>query len=343
MVEILVLDEGFRRIGAIAAFQSLIWTERYYDMGRFELHCDGRFCALLLRGAYIFRKDKRPAGIIETKQIKADGGVMVAGRFLEAVLEQRVIDRGGCYSGAAAEVAARIVADYCLGGERRIPLLRMGDLSYSGAAVSAMPMGKTVGAALRDILTEQEAAFRIVPDIGAAEMVLEIYRGKDRTNRQTEHSWCIFSPSYYNVLARVFETSCDRKNFAYVAAGDEANPLVVTVDKTEGAARRELYVKSSARQEEGMSAAAFRQALYDEGAARLEEYNISDRVECRVDVANAAFFELGDRCAFQDADIGVYAEGRVTEITESIEKGAPETSIVLGKEQLGLVRWVQRG
>ena len=45
-----------------------------------------------------------------------------------------------------------------------------------------------------------------------------MWKGKDRTDDQTENSWAIFSDSFYNVKNAVYDRDeSEYKNFAYVA------------------------------------------------------------------------------------------------------------------------------
>lgn len=69
-----------------------------------------------------------------------------------------------------------------------------------------------------------------------------------------------------------------------------------------------------------------------------------ERAECVVDMRNMGnmVFELGDVCTYVNAEIGVFARARITEITEAIENSEVSVSVALGKEQMGLLGSVKR-
>lgn len=340
-VELLILNKDFERIKVIKDFTSLQWTERYFSPGDFELHCGIRHMDELMNGAYVYRKDKKSLACIEHKRVVSDEyDVILKGRFAESILENRVINTTTAYSGNTEDVCRDIVADFCLTGDRSIPKLTLGIYNGLGTTVISQHTGRTVLDALTSILTEQEMSYRINFDANTSILSFEVYQGLDRTQSQSVNDWCVFSSDFYNVIKETYETINDLKNFAYVIGGDER---VITVDRTAGGERRELWVDAKDINTRDFSETEYLQALRDRGNEKLAEYNITDFVECEIGISSTTAFQIGDKCTYKQPNIGIIAEGRITEIYEVIENSNISTSITLGKEQLTIVQKIKRG
>ena len=93
-MDLMILDASFAPLGVVDAFFSLQWTRRYYEVGSFELHTDMAWYALLRQGRYVYRSDAAEVGVIEGlayTQSETEEELTVSGRFLECLLERRVI------------------------------------------------------------------------------------------------------------------------------------------------------------------------------------------------------------------------------------------------------------
>ena len=122
----------------------------------------------------------------------------------------------------------------------------MGNLAGLGSSTTLQNTGDEVGTKLYEFLKTQELSQRLVFDYLENTLTYEVWQGKDRTDRQTENSWAIFSDSFYNVKNAVYDRDeSDCNNVAYVAGEGEGAARVITkVDIRTSAEeeRRELYV-----------------------------------------------------------------------------------------------------
>lgn len=96
-MDIYVLDGNLQKIGIVQGFKSLIWVERYSDIGDCELYLPASTEALnLLRiGRYLFRSDIQHICIIKkiTVSTNAEEGnfLIVEGQDAKSLLYQRII------------------------------------------------------------------------------------------------------------------------------------------------------------------------------------------------------------------------------------------------------------
>jgi len=187
-----------------------------------------------------------------------------------------------------------------------------------------------------------------------------VWKGKDRTDDQTENSWAIFSDSFYNVKNAVYDRDeSEYKNFAYVAGeGEGSARVIVEVDLRSSAdeERRELYVdardlqstyQDDAGNEHTYTADQYRALLRQRGLEKLAEYQKIETVNSDVDPnANLTYgvdFDLGDLCTYRYADVGIETTKRITEIQEVYEGSKQTLSVVFGNDQMtSITKIIQR-
>ncbi len=344
-IEIIVIDKNFKRIKAIKSFSSLQWRERYFGCGEFELHCDKRFLEPLFEGEYIFRKNKNYMGIIEYRLFdNIENKVVVKGRFLESILEDRILRSQETYSGKAEDICRSLVNDFCI-NSNPIANLVLGNYNGLGSEMQIQNYGRNIYEVITDILNQQELSFRIKYDLTSKNLAFEVFQGLDRTKNQHQNGWCVFSSSFFNLLDEKYESSNYIKNFAYVIGKDKNDrDYVVSVDNSNGDKIREIQIDAGdIKWNSNLSEAQFAKCLHDRGLEKLAEYNIAETVECDIDVYKTSKFELGDKCTYVQKEIDLIAEGRVTEILEVIEANGVKTRVTLGKEQLSVVQKMKRG
>lgn len=92
-----VYNTNFELVGAIDTYKSLIWTERYFTYGDFELQIPlpSNKLSILKNDYYIMRKGIKEAMIIENIEIKSNATqedvIVVKGRSLLSLMDRRVI------------------------------------------------------------------------------------------------------------------------------------------------------------------------------------------------------------------------------------------------------------
>lgn len=362
VTELYVLDEAYQILDLIDGFLSLIWNKKYYGVGDFELHCGTEHAALLQTGSYIARKDDPETGIIEELTFSADAStgksVVVKGRFLKAMLENRVIDTVQNFSNIpAGDVLCRLVDTFCIrpaDADRKITKLSLEADAGIGNQITTQITGKSLLDAMDSICEEQEISCNILYDFLEDRLIFSVWQGVDRTQEQAENAFAVFSEEFDNVASATYNKRYPYRNFAYVAgAGEGQARIVETVDiRDAGEARRELYVdaRDLQRQDENgnvLSEAAYRQALRQRGLEKLKDYQVTETVDSQVD-SNSGFlygqdYALGDLVTFVDQNMGVLVEQRITEICEYIEAGERRIDLVFGQSKLSILEKVKKG
>lgn len=187
-----------------------------------------------------------------------------------------------------------------------------------------------------------------------------LYKGKDLTAKNGEgNTPCIFSRDFDNVNEQEYTASLENcGNFIYVqgAADDSGSQPVATVDG-EGASGLELTeifcdaTDIARKYQDGetevtLPLAAYLQMLRTRGAAELENYgkiiNFVSTINTNSNLKFKRDFDLGDRVTCKETKWGIQIDARITEVTETYQKGAEEIEATFGDSLPTLVDQIRK-
>lgn len=354
MTEVYFLDASLARCcGPMEELRSLVWSERYDACGTFSMELPLTASAAAAEAVFAEVVGQKSLGRVEKLSCDEEKGTLtVGGRMAESLLGDRIILRGTRAQGTLAAALADVLGQNAVGedaGERAIPHLTLGTFSGledgDGDPLTADLRcgGEALDEWLREVLADVGASYRICLNAAGDALVLEVYRGLDRTQAQEENSFAVFSTSFAS-LGNITYTAdaSEYKNFAFVAGEGEGEDRVeVTVDLRADPDEplRELFVDARDLRSTGedgetvMTAAAYRRLLEARGRERLAEHGQVRRVEGMTAVVptgegtGEAFgcmragvdFALGDLCDVVCERLGMVLSERVTELTTVIE------------------------
>lgn len=352
-MELILLDSAFAPTCFPDAFDSLIWDRRYYETGRFELHLPGELFSVLQRSAYLYGKDFMETGIIEDLGFTQEAGgekCYAKGRFLDALLEQRVITGSGSLRGSAESVMQDFVSLYAISGRHAIPNLYLRSTCGGTSNIEVQAVGESLLERLYQIAQSQEISIRMQYSHVEAALYFDIWRGVDRTAGQSENPRAIFSDAFENVTTSSYTCSrSDYKNFAYVVGENASGAQVVAqVDHAGREERREVWIEAKdIKQEEGMTASQYSAALKQRGEEKLAEYVVAESVDAKVNtVGNLVYgadYDLGDKCTYRNDRLGVSCDLRITGVTETYENNTRTVEITFGSEEKTILKKIKRG
>jgi hypothetical protein len=272
-VELYTLDPLLRRENVIDRFESCIWTERYKDLGDFELtiYSTRASRTLLKTGTKLAMNESYRVMTVETVENKEDSEgrrvLIVKGRSVEEIMDSRVAmnvlddlttNPKWIITNPPATVARKIFHDICVTG-----ILNVGDQIPFIVEGSIMPTSTipepidpitveieptSVYTAIKNICDVWNLGFRILRNFDMSQLYFDIYTGSDRTSAQTTLPAVIFTPELDNLQSTTELTSISLlKNVAYVfspAGFEEVYALDVDPESV-GFERRVLAVNAS--------------------------------------------------------------------------------------------------
>ena len=116
-MDIYVLDTNFNTIGIIDDYVSLVWNERYYQPGDFELNVPISSLGIpyLAMDNYLYIEKSKKMMIIETYEPNTDyedGNVIkYSGRSLESILDRRIVWQQTVISGNFQNAIKKLIND----------------------------------------------------------------------------------------------------------------------------------------------------------------------------------------------------------------------------------------
>lgn len=187
-----------------------------------------------------------------------------------------------------------------------------------------------------------------------------LYKGKDLTAENSEgNTPCIFSREFDNVNEQEYTASIENGgNYIYVqgAADDSGSQPLVTVDN-EGATGLELEEVfcdatdiarkyQSGETEITIPLATYLLMLKTRGAAELESYgktiNFVSTINTNSNLKFKTDFDIGDRITCKENKWGIQIDARITEVTETYQKGAEEIEATFGDSLPTLVDKIRK-
>ena len=187
-----------------------------------------------------------------------------------------------------------------------------------------------------------------------------LYKGNDLTATNTEgNTPCIFSRDFDNVNEQEYTASIENcGNFIYVqgAADDDSSQPVTTVDG-EGATGLDLVevfcdaTDIARKYQQGETEVTIPLNTYiamlkTRGGAELENYgkniNFVSTINTNSNLKFKADFDLGDRITCKETKWGIQIDARITEVTETYQKGEETIEATFGDSLPTLVDQIRK-
>ena len=354
-LEILFLDSELNNASSpIDDYYSLIWTDKYYTYGAYQLYLSSKHYNTAKNAEYMYNSETGAAGIIESRGYKNIDRLetIVKGAPLEKLLYDRCIEIDEIISGNLETEIYNIVTKYALTGVRKIPHLRLKMYAgYTETIEAQIPAGKNLGEWLHEVLKTFEMSYRIDIDYYNNDFVFEIYKGLDRTQEQSVNSWAIFSTTYDNLYSVEKETDdSEYKNYFYIrgAADSLGEQITEELDlRLPDEARREMFVTAQhikRNDDEGdeIPENTYRQMLLQYGRETAGEYRKANPIIASLDPNTLMDYKLGDKCDIEITDIGESLSARLTELTYIHEGGTIKIEPVFGEARLSIKKYIKR-
>lgn len=272
-MEVYILDSLLRREEVVDKFESLIWTERYAEIGDFDLTIQSTRASRMqfTAGTRLAVNTSYRVMTVETVENTTDSEgkklLKVKGRSLEALLEDRVaknshadltVEPVWVLGGTPGDIARKIFDEICRLGrlslDDRIPFIQTGTIfpastiPESGTPITVELPPVTVLKAIKDLCDLYDLGFRLVRNFDMSQLYFDIYSGHERTTRQRVFNPVVFSVNHETLQSSTeLESIENTKNVAYVYS--EAGSLTVYGENVpidvDGFDRRVLLVEAT--------------------------------------------------------------------------------------------------
>ena len=311
------------------------WTRKYYEVGTFSIQIP--YDQYIDDMVYIYSKDKDELGVIDNVRYSISNGlksVQLSGVFLEKELDDKVVVPNFNGNGILEDEVIRMVNQY----KSDIPLLADAESQGRGNNVEFVATENGIATELYKILQNEEYSFRVAYDYESNSKAFSIWKGKDRTQNQTENNPILFSTAFKNLINPDVVLQKNLKNYAIVKGSFDGADVTAIVDLSNGEYQKQIVIDGSSVESEGLTK--------DEYIEKLKMFGESELLNQYVDVENIAFdvdnesyeykvdYDLGDKCTVIVEDIGLVLEGRIISIYEVYKDNRRELSVEFGNKKI---------
>lgn len=251
MGELYVLNKDLETVGIVDTYTSLIWVNRYNEVGDCEVYVEAtpEILALLQEDYYLMRENDDM--ICQIKRIELDTNaetgnyLIVSGYDVKRFLDQRII-WGTMTCNGNVEAFIREMVEQSLGdpdiADRQLQTEGGNRLLYNGTAagfteVTSEQMSyRNVGEKVREFCEQYKWGYKVTRENGA--FYFHLYKGTDRT------ATVIFSDDFENLDTTTYTKDCTNLgNVALVAGEGEGAERARSVSgEASGLDRYEIYV-----------------------------------------------------------------------------------------------------
>lgn len=347
-LEIRVYSADMLFQGLIENESSFQWTRKYFEPGKFELHCPitDNNKELLRRGNLVWKRGAVEAGVIESLTYHEDASkseITASGRFLSSYMSRRLIRPFYHIENGLVETAIREIYS----NAAAIPLVELGPVQGYPEKVTFQATYKNLLTYVEKLAKYSDTGFRFRPDFVNKKITFELYRGTDHTVGQSTNQRIVFSDWYGNLAkTEYFENDQTYKNVCYVGGqGEGTARTIVTAgnDSLVGLDRREVFLSASDIQTENLTDDQYKAALIQRGADELKKDNLAVSVSSEVDPSGnfkyGSDYDLGDIVTVRKDSFGVSKDLRITEINEIYENGIYKITPTFGSPLPDSIDW----
>lgn len=337
-MEIIFLDEDFEELYVLDTFKSLIWTERFWKTGDFDLSC-GPTSEILnaLANTEYFRLGDIPVATgyrmrKETVSIKSDPEegdlLIVQGRDLSSILDQRVIWNPTIISGNLQTGIIGLINDALITAtdtNRRITnfdYIVSTDPLITALVTDTQFQGESLLSAIEELCMADSIGFRTFWNATSQKFQFKLLAGVDRSYTQTTNPTVAFTTSLENLLnANYIESGIPERNVCLIVGEQGVGNIrtAVSVGTASGLARKECYVEANINRNTPageMTQEEYEDALLGKGWEELGKRPYLIAFDGEVDTTMYSYgdaFSLGDIIQIAD-DYGHSGRSRAVEV-----------------------------
>lgn len=234
--------------------------------------------------------------------------------------------------------------------------------NFGGTAVSYSNDAFTsLGTEVKALAQSGKLGYDILVNERRRQYGFYLYKGTDRTVGNTAGlKPCIFSSEFDNINSRSYEYSSENyKNFMYLIGkktDEETTEPVVTRDGegATGLSLEEVAQESDinrtytddAGEQQTITLATYKNMLSSQSITELAGYDVNVNFDSAINItANLRYksdFDIGDRVTCQERDWGIRLDARITEVSETWQKGTHTTEVVFGESTPTLIEKIRK-
>lgn len=300
-MDIYILDEKLNTVANYDFYKSIIWSNRYYKTGDFEMIIPlvkdvkdkiKQDCYIYRDRDYKNRIVERPK-IIEKVELIENAGensLLVSGRDVTALLERRIIYPTEVLNGNYETCILNLITNHAISPQdpkRIIDTFEIENTELITDTIDAQVTGDTLLKYIEEVSTDYKIGFRTDFSKDRKKFIFKIFKG---VNRFESDSVVISRKNNNLVKYDYINDKQNYKNMAIVAGSGEGSErkVVRLNDDLMGLNRRELFVdakdlSTTTSEGETIPESEYMEQLRQRGSEKLSENKIDITNSCEID------------------------------------------------------------
>lgn len=264
-MEIMLLDDNFNEVFVLDSFKSLIWTDRYWEAGDFEITTapTPQILNALINSSYLYLAESPHHMMLEDFNIHSDiedgDKLLITGRSIEAILDFRIVWNAIAMSGNLQTEIQRLLNDNVISPSDSLRDISgfifntSSDTAITSLTVDTQFVGDSVYDVIAKLCKTNGIGFQVLRDIPNNQWDFLLYAGKDRSYSQSINEYVAFTSNLDNLInADYIESSRPLRTVCLVTGSQGVgNQRTTSTVFASGAssfsdlARRELYYEAN--------------------------------------------------------------------------------------------------
>lgn len=342
----IILNKELEQVAEITTFSSINWEEEYLSQtgGDFEIVLPASTYSNLgiEDGFFIYKTDSLKFGIVNyveytdnfTENEEIEQLITLKGEMGESILKRRVLSFQLNKSGTLDDLVSSVIYTHFTNPKdtnRQINLEYVRNNSFSNY-VSKCITGCTVAELMESLCSLCDCSYRVLLDLNNKKFLMKLIKGEDKSSN------VVFCKIDNNLSE--FTLVKSKENYAshIVVAGEgngsDRKTVTVSNSNMAGMDRIEKFVDKKSLSSKDMNPITYIDKLYEEGRAELSKYSITEASSFDIFLNNYEYrkdFNLGDKVAIKNENLGIETTTRVLAALTSIdENGIESTQLTLG-------------
>ena len=346
-MEIMLLDENFDELFILDSFKSLIWTDRYWEAGDFEITVapTPEILTVLGDSSYLYLAESPHHMMLEDFNIHSDiedgDKLLITGRSIEAILDFRIVWDAIAMSGNLQTEIQRLLNNNVINPANSLRDISgftfntSADTAITSLTVDTQFVGDSVYEVISKLCKTNGIGFQVIRDIPNSQWDFLLYAGKDRSYSQSVNEYVAFTSNLDNLINADYIESSRPKRTVCLVAGSQGvgNQRTTSVVYAQGAIlltdleRRELYYEANVSRntpDGELSEAEYLAQLEGRGEEELAKNVYLKAFDGEIDPTMYNYgdeFHMGDILQIAD-DYGHETDSRVVEMTYSQDEAS---------------------
>ena len=340
-IDLIVLNQNFEKIAIIDQYESLLWTDRFWKPGEFEIYTPVAEFALQYPVAnnYLQIRNSEHTMIIEDTTIESNietgNHIRIVGRSLESILDRRIVWTQTDIDGNLQNGIQRLLNENIINpsiADRAISNFIF-EASTDEAITSLTMDNQYTGDNLLDVINTlcetNKIGFRILLNDNN-QFVFKLYSGVDRSYTQNDLPFVVFKPSFENIInSNYAEINSEAKTITLVAGeGEDEQRVTRVVGTGTGLLRKELFTDARDLRSDDISTEQYYANLDARGKEKLDENKVQKTFDGQCETTRMFVykedFNMGDIVQVAN-EYGMESAARVTEFIWSSNKSGVES------------------